>query len=129
VRAVTRSRPDQPGSFREHGSGTIWVLATVLVVAAVGLAAVGVGAAVVARHRADSAADLAALAAASLAAEGRSHACRSAERAAAIAGARLLRCTVAPDATVTVRVAVRPAGALERFGVAVADASAGRAPP
>ena len=48
----------------ERGSATVWVLALAGVLALVGLAGVLVGAAAVARHRAGSAADLVALAAA-----------------------------------------------------------------
>ena len=52
----------------ERGSATVWVLALSGVLAAVGVAGVLIGAAVVARHRATSAADLSALAAAGQAA-------------------------------------------------------------
>jgi secretion/DNA translocation related TadE-like protein len=113
----------------ERGSGTVWVLALAMAVTVVGVAAVAVGAAVVARHRADAAADLAALAAASEAAAGRPAVCRAAERTAVVAGARLLRCAVTPDGIAVVRVAVRPAGSLGRFGAATADARAGRVRP
>ncbi|MEW2356513.1 Rv3654c family TadE-like protein [Spirillospora sp. NPDC029432] len=64
------------------------------VVWAVGLAALGVGAARGARHRADSAADLAALGGAGRAVEGREVACRVAAEVAEGGGARLSRCSV-----------------------------------
>ncbi|MGY1806105.1 Rv3654c family TadE-like protein [Blastococcus sp. SYSU D00669] len=94
-------RPD-----RERGSATVWVLALAGVLAAVGAAAVLVGAAVTARHRAGSAADLAALAAAGAAVRGDPGACAEAGALAARNGAELTACAVGADAVVTVTVAV-----------------------
>ncbi|WP_448625657.1 Rv3654c family TadE-like protein [Geodermatophilus sp. URMC 64] len=90
----------------ERGSATVWVLALAGVLAAVGLAAVLVGAAVTARHRAGTAADLAALAAALVAAGGEPVACAAAARAAAANGAELTSCTVGGGAVVELTVAV-----------------------
>ena len=59
----TRAR-GQPAMSDDRGSASIWVLATALVVLAFGYAVTLRGLAVLARHRADAAADLAALAAA-----------------------------------------------------------------
>ena len=63
----------------ERGSATVWVVALSGVLAAIGVAAVLVGAAVVGRHRATAAADLAALAAAEHAVRGDPGACAAAE--------------------------------------------------
>ena len=65
----------------ERGSATVWVLALAGVLALVGLAGVLVGAAAVARHRAGSAADLTALAAAGRAVLADPHAFADAWRA------------------------------------------------
>ena len=91
---------------RERGSATVWAVALAGVLAAVGLAAVLVGAAVVARHRAASAADLAALAAASRAVAGDPAACATADEVAQANGAALTTCAVGDGAVVEVTVEV-----------------------
>ena len=93
-------------SDRERGSATVWVLALAGVLAVVGAAAVLVAAAVTARHRAGSAADLAALAAAGRAVIGDPDACAAAADVARGNGARLDTCTVEEGAVVAVTVAV-----------------------
>ena len=93
-------------SDRERGSATVWVLALAGVLAVVGAAAVLVAAAVTARHRAGSAADLAALAAAGRAVLGDPDACAVAARVAGGNGARLATCRVGDDAVVAVTVVV-----------------------
>lgn len=72
------------------------MLAAFLVAALAGIAVGGMwlGSAVLARHRAQSAADLAALAAAQRVPAGRSAACLSAEALAAAMGAAVMRCEV-----------------------------------
>ena len=80
----------------ERGSATVWsLLAIVLVLLALG-AALAVGAAVLARHRAGAAADLAALTAAARATAGEPAPCAAAAAVAAANGAVLLACTVDP---------------------------------
>ncbi len=83
----------------------MWVLMTCGVVAVIGVAAVLVGAAVVARHRATAAADLAALAGAVRAVEG-ADACGAAARLAVANAAELTACTASPEAVVDVSVTV-----------------------
>ncbi|MGR6967291.1 Rv3654c family TadE-like protein [Geodermatophilus sp. URMC 61] len=90
----------------ERGSATVWVAALAGVLAAIGVAAVLVGAAVVARHRATTAADLAALAGAEHAVRGEPGACAAAGEVAGANGARLTACTVGDGAVVEVGVAV-----------------------
>ena len=95
----------------------------VLMALTVGGAAVG--SAVVARHRAQAAADLAALAAAGQLTAGPRVACASAASLAAAMSATMTACTVAElDVVVTAEVAVR----LGRWGVHVASASARAGP-
>ncbi len=109
---------------RERGSATVWTVALAGVLAAVGLAAVLVGAAVVARHRAASAADLAALAAASRAVAGDPAACATAGEVAQANGAALTGCTVGGGAVVevSVEVGVRLGPLGSRHAAAVARA-------
>lgn len=90
----------------ERGSATVWTTALAAVLALVGAAAVLVGAAVVARHRAGSAADLAALAVAVRAVRGDPGACVTGAAVAAENGAELVDCAVGPDAVVAVEVSV-----------------------
>ena len=108
---------------RERGSATVWTVALAGVLAAVGLAAVLVGAAVVARHRAGSAADLAALAAASRAVVGDPAACATAGEVAQANGAALTGCTVGGGVVeVSVEVGVRLGPLGSRRAAAVARA-------
>ena len=113
----------------ERGSATVWVIALSAVLAVIGTAAVLVGAATVARHRATSAADLAALAAAGRAVVGDPDACAAAADLAQANSAELTACTVGGDAVVEVSVSVPvqlgPLGPLEATG----RARAGPAPP
>jgi len=117
------------GSSAERGSATVWVLAFSAVLATIGLAVVLVGAAVVARHRATAAADLAALAGAVRAVRGDADPCATAATVAAANSAQLLSCSVGDDAVVEVRVGVPVR--LGRLGVheATGRARAGPVPP
>ncbi|MFB4316307.1 Rv3654c family TadE-like protein [Actinomadura sp. 21ATH] len=101
-----RGRRNGVRSGRDRGAGVVWVVAFMGVVWGVGVAALGVGAARAARHRADSVADLAALGGAGRAIEGRVVACRVAAEVAEGGGARLSRCSVR-DGTVDVSVTAR----------------------
>ena len=90
----------------DRGSATIWVLALAGVLLSLGAAAVLVGVAVAGRHRAEAAADLAALAAASQAVAGAADPCAAATAIASVNGAVLESCSVHPDAVAEVRVSV-----------------------
>lgn len=96
------SRRHRPGRRSDRGSGTVLALAIASVGVALALLVGGLGLAVIARHRATAAADLAALAAAG--AEPPS--CAVAADLARRNGARLGECLVAPDGSVTVTVGV-----------------------
>lgn len=98
--------------FGERGSGSVWVLAFAALIWIVAVTFSWAGGARAARHRAYTAADMAALSAASHAAEGQPVACGSAARIATDSGARLSRCVVhGTIADVTVAVPLRaPAG-------------------
>jgi secretion/DNA translocation related TadE-like protein len=100
-------------------AGVMTVLLVLTVAGAV------VGSAVIARHRAQAAADLAALAAAGRVASGREAACASAGSLTAATGASVSSCTVAGlDVVVTVEVPIR----LGRWGVHAVHAQARAGP-
>ena len=76
----------------DRGAGTVWMLAIIGLTWTMAVMAMTVGGVRIARHRAYAAADLAALAAASHAAEGTHAACRLAAHIARGAGGRLRSC-------------------------------------
>ncbi|MEI4272577.1 Rv3654c family TadE-like protein [Klenkia sp. LSe6-5] len=90
----------------ERGSATIWTVALAGVLALLGAASVLMGAAVVARHRAGAAADLAALAVAVRAVRGDPAACGTGTSIATVNGAQLVGCSVGAGSVVTVEVSV-----------------------
>jgi secretion/DNA translocation related TadE-like protein len=86
----------------DRGSATVWVAIICLVTWSVATVALSVGAAVAARHRAVSSADLAALAGARTLADGSSDPCSAAQRVAAATRARLVACDRLPDGSLQV---------------------------
>jgi secretion/DNA translocation related TadE-like protein len=104
----------------------VWLLAVSLVVMLAGAAASVRGLAALARHHAESAADLAALGAASQAVQGAVDACAVARSVAERNTARLTGCRLS-GAVVTVTVACPLSGGLGRWQ-ARAEARAGPAP-
>ena len=106
----------------DRGSAGVWTVWAVVLVLSVCLGALAWAGAVVARQRAENAADLAALAAA------RSHlagldGCVAAARVASASGARLVACRPG-QSDVTVSVEVRPVVALRRLDMPPARARA-----
>ncbi|MHC5263810.1 Rv3654c family TadE-like protein [Streptomyces sp. UC4497] len=78
----------------DRGSATVWVAMAMAAVGVVVGAVLAMGQAIEARHRAGSAADLAALAAADHWADGRTKACALAGRVARAQGADVVRCAL-----------------------------------
>lgn len=76
----------------DRGSATVWAAIGISVITTVLLVGLHLGSAVVARHRAEAAADLAALAAAAVAVEGADAACRRAAQLAAAGGGTVTSC-------------------------------------
>lgn len=117
---------------RDRGSATVWVIACCALVCLVGAVSVTRTLAVLARHRAGTAADLAALAAAGrIGIDGTS--CAAASRIARADGARLARCALHLDTdgrsgSVTVTVGVTAHLPLLGTGTVRASARAGRLP-
>jgi secretion/DNA translocation related TadE-like protein len=110
---------------RERGSATLLAAAMLVVLVVVSLGGVAVGAAVIARHRAQSAADLGALAAAGRLALGGDAACATAASIAQRMGASMASCVI-DDLDVVVSVDV--AAELGRWGVGKARAAARAGP-
>ncbi|MCX4512347.1 flp pilus-assembly TadE/G-like family protein [Streptomyces sp. NBC_01619] len=93
----------------DRGSATVWAAMAACAMCAVFAVVLAMGQAVVARHRAGAAADLAALAAADRALEGAAQACVAAAGVARAQGADLVRCAVDGEiADVTARAALGP---------------------
>jgi secretion/DNA translocation related TadE-like protein len=108
----------------------VLALGLVAILCALVLACTGLGAAVVARHRAASAADLAALAGADRSlGRAAGDPCRAAAGVVRANAAALSGCRVESDGSVTVEVRVRLPSPWSRLGTAAAKARAGRAPP
>ncbi|WP_447038242.1 Rv3654c family TadE-like protein [Streptomyces sp. DSM 118878] len=82
------------GMARDRGAATVWVTVVMAVLCVICGAVLAMGQAVMARHRAGGAADLAALAAADRWAAGSAKACEGAARVAEAQGARLVDCSV-----------------------------------
>jgi secretion/DNA translocation related TadE-like protein len=121
------------GPSSDRGSATIWVLACCAVVLAIATVATVAALGVLARHRAESGADLAALAAAARIGVGDDE-CQAAAAIARRNGAEVRRCRVELDVggrsgTVRVRVAYRVRLPLVGEREVVASARAARLPP
>jgi secretion/DNA translocation related TadE-like protein len=113
---------------RDQGLATVWAATGIAVLMTVLVVALHLGAAVHARHRAEAAADLAALAAAGMAVQGAEPACARAAEIATAMGATVTTCDLAGwDALVEVGVPVPLA--LPGLDTATGRARAGPAPP
>ncbi len=118
-------RKSWAGWERERGAATIWMAGLMALVFVVGGAVVLAGMAKVARHRARSAADLSALAAARLAFADPARGCVRASSLAAENGARLVRCSIDGHGIADVQVAVRLRLPMLGSRTVAADARAG----
>jgi secretion/DNA translocation related TadE-like protein len=119
-----QSRQSNPGR-RDRGSATLLAVAAIALIVVVSCGAAVVGSAVIARHRAQAAADLAALAAAGRLAAGRQTACVWGVSIAEQMRGRVTACTVyGLDVVISVDVDV----ALGRWGVGTARGTARAGP-
>jgi secretion/DNA translocation related TadE-like protein len=112
-------------AHRDEGSSTVLVLGFVAVLLAVGAVVVSVASLAATRHRAETAADVAALAAAGKALHGEPVACDEARRLAGAHGVRLLSCRL-DGLDAVVEVGVRAPGRLGALGLVRGRARAGR---
>lgn len=116
------------GPAGEQGSGTVLTAGLLVVVAAAASLVVGLGQVVLARHRAEAAADLAALAGAAVLLDpfaDHPDPCARAARVARANRAEPTGCRSDADGSVTVAVAVRLPGVLAKAGPATSTARAG----
>lgn len=114
----------ESGTDRERGSATVLSVGVLAATVLFAGAFAGLGQATAARHRAQGAADAAALAGAARVLGEDGTACEAAAALAASGGAELERCEV-EDLEVTVSVAVEPSGIPAAFGPARAVSRAG----
>ncbi|MPY47707.1 hypothetical protein FPZ41_03515 [Streptomyces sp. K1PN6] len=89
-----RKRSRRADHRSDRGSATVWAVGAIAVLCVIFGALLAMGQAVVIRHRAAGAADLAALAAADHWTTGTDAACGMAERVARAQGTRLVRCAI-----------------------------------
>ena len=82
---------------RDRGSATVWLAGLAALIGLVTLVALVHGSAVITRHKAATAADLAALAAAARVPDGAAAACATAKEIAARNGGSLARCALSGD--------------------------------
>ncbi len=117
-----------PSTEGDRGVATVWAVGAIAVL--MGLAAFGLylGEAMVIRHQAESAADLAALAGAGTVVAGEQYACAQACRVTDRMRVQLVSCR-ARGWDVLVDVAARPGGWLGGLGTATGRARAGPAAP
>jgi secretion/DNA translocation related TadE-like protein len=129
VETAAQLRTNQPvsGAAGDQGSGTVLAAALLVVVAALASLVVGVGQVVLARHQAEAAADLAALAGAAVLLDPFADAdpCARAARVAGANLAELTECRGDVDGSLTVAVAVQLPGVLAHAGPATSTARAG----
>lgn len=124
-----RTSPEARGSASdrsaaEYGFATVTVLALMAVLVSFAWLVALLGSVAVTRHRAASAADLAALAGAAHALEGADVACRRARRIATAHSATVRSCTL-DGATLLLEVGLTAPGPLARWGQVHARARAG----
>ena len=124
--SLRRRRECVSADRSDDGSATVTVLALSCVLVLLALVLVALGVVAISRHRAASAADLGALAAARRVVQGEAAACAGAGRVVSAAGATMLTCRV-EGTTALVSVRVVPEGPLGRLGGAHARAAAGPA--
>lgn len=113
------------GARGERGSSTVVVAGLISLLCVIGTAVLVIGMARTARHQAEAAADLAALAAASALLEGDAAPCAAAGEIAARNDASLTGCTIEGQ---TVQVTVSVAVNLGRWGIGEAQARARAGP-
>jgi secretion/DNA translocation related TadE-like protein len=112
----------------DRGVATVWVTGAIAVLISMAVFGMHLGQAMVARHQAESAADLAALAGAAEVVAGEQYACAQARRVTDRMRAQLASCHMS-GLDVLVEVAAQPRGWLGGLGVASDRARAGPVAP
>ncbi|MGH3905045.1 MAG: Rv3654c family TadE-like protein [Pseudonocardiaceae bacterium] len=119
--------PEEVGAD-DRGMATVWAAGVIAVLMSLTVFGLHLGGVILARHHAESAADLAALAGAGSVVAGEAYACVRARQVTDRMRVRLVSCS-ARGWDVLVQVAARPGGPAGRFGEAIARARAGPAAP
>lgn len=112
----------------DRGVATVWAAGAIAVLMSLAVFGLHLGAAMVARHQAESAADLAALAGAATVVAGERDACAQARRVTDRMRVQLVSCRT-QEWDVLVDVAARPGGWLGGLGAATGRARAGPSAP
>ncbi len=120
--------PAEVTAERDRGAATVWAAGAIAVLLSVMVFGLHLGGAMRARHQAESAADLAALAGAGAVLAGEQRACEQVRRVTDQMRVHLVSCW-ARGWDVLVEVTARPAGTLGDLGEATARARAGPAAP
>ncbi|MGH4016132.1 MAG: Rv3654c family TadE-like protein [Pseudonocardiaceae bacterium] len=119
----------EPGRAQaERGAATVWAAGVIAVLMSVAVFGLHLGGAILARHHAESAADLAALAGAASVVTGERQACAQARRVTDRMRVRLVSC-LARGGDLLVQVAARPGDPLGSLGDATGRARAGPVAP
>ncbi|MGH3761302.1 Rv3654c family TadE-like protein [Actinophytocola sp.] len=121
---MTKQRPTPLPTARDRGAATVWAAGAIAALLAITTLVVWLGAAAATRHRATSAADMAALAAAGVAVEGERVACGKARWVTDRMEVGLRSCGL-DGSEARVEVVAEPPGVLAGFGPAEARARAG----
>lgn len=108
----------------DDGFATVWTAGAIVAILVLVTMIVWLASAIVTRHRATAAADLAALAAAARAVDGTDTACAQASTVATRMGATVESCRLR-SADALVEVSLMPRGVLAQFGASAARARAG----
>jgi secretion/DNA translocation related TadE-like protein len=111
----------------DKGVATVWAAGTIVVLVSMAVFGLQLGEAILARHQAESAADLAALAGATAVVAGEQYACTQAHRVTDRMRVQLVSCRLR-DGDVLVDVAVQPGGWLGGLEAATSRARAGPVP-
>lgn len=112
----------------DRGVATVWAAGAIAVLVSLAVFGLHLGEALIARHHAESAADLAALAGAAQALPGEPYACTQARRVTDRMHVQLVSCHL-HDWDVLIEVSAQPPGWLGTLGTATAQARAGPADP
>jgi secretion/DNA translocation related TadE-like protein len=121
---VNRRERASAGRSNDRGSASLWLLGVGLAVLAFAGAVAAAGSVLVAKHRAQTAADLGALAGAARAGEGDAAACSRAGQIVTDNGARLMECRL-DGLDVVIGVEADPASFGDLVGPVLASARAG----
>lgn len=121
---MRKQRRSRRPATADRGAATVWATGAIAALLVVAVLAVWLGAAAATRHRAASAADLGALAAAGAVVEGERSACGKARWVTEHMGVELRSCRL-EGADALVEVIAQPPGVLAGFGPAQARARAG----